>query len=168
MAVTDTELGSLASELGAALKARGWQVACAESCTGGWIAKTLTDLPGSSGWFGWGYVAYANEAKVRALGVEMELLEEHGAVSEPVVRALAEGVKRISGAELAVAVSGVAGPDGGSEEKPVGTVWFAWATRNKDKPEIDAERRFLKGDREQVRAQAVIISLQGIRERIRD
>ncbi len=95
-------------------------------------------------------------------------LEEHGAVSEAVVWEMAQGALSLSGADVAAAVSGVAGPDGGSEEKPVGTVWFAWATRNKDKPEIDAEKRFLKGDREQVRAQAVIISLQGIRERIRD
>jgi len=158
MAVTDTELGSLAGELGAALKARGWHVACAESCTGGWIAKTLTDLPGSSAWFGWGYVTYANEAKVRALGVEMELLEEHGAVSEPVVRAMAEGIQRISGAEIAVAVSGVAGPGGGTKERPVGTVWFAWTGPAGTRAQV---HRF-DGDRDTIRHASVARALQGL------
>ena len=158
MAVTDTELGSLASELGAALTARGWHVACAESCTGGWIAKTLTDLSGSSGWFGWGYVAYANEAKVGALGVELELLEEHGAVSEPVVRAMAEGVKRISGAEIAVAVSGIVGPDGGTKERPVGTVWFAWTGPSGTRAQV---HRF-EGERDTIRHDSVAWALQGL------
>ena len=158
MAVTDTELGRLASELGAALTARGWHVACAESCTGGWIAKTLTDLPGSSGWFGWGYVAYANEAKVGALGVELELLEEHGAVSEPVVRAMAEGVKRISGAEIAVAVSGIAGPDGGTKERPVGTVWFAWTGPAGTR----AQAHRFEGERDSIRHDSVVWALQGL------
>jgi len=158
MAETDTELGSLASELGAALKVRGWHVACAESCTGGWIAKTLTDLPGSSGWFGWGYVVYANEAKVGALGLESELLEEHGAVSEPVVRAMAEGVKRISGAEIAVAVSGIAGPDGGTKERPVGTVWFAWAGPAGTRAQV---HRF-EGERDTIRHDSVAWALRGL------
>jgi nicotinamide-nucleotide amidase len=158
MAVTDTELGSLASELGAALKARGWQVACAESCTGGWIAKILTDLPGSSGWFGWGYVVYANEAKVGALGIEPELLEEHGVVSEPVVRAMAEGIKRISGAEIAVAVSGIAGPDGGTKERPVGTVWFAWTGPAGTRAQV---HRF-EGERDTIRHDSVAWALRGL------
>lgn len=158
MAVSDTELGSLASELGAALKVRGWHVACAESCTGGWIAKTLTDLPGSSGWFGWGYVAYANEAKVGALGLESKLLEEHGSVSEPVVRAMAEGVKRISGAEIAVAVSGIAGPDGGTKERPVGTVWFAWAGPAGARAQV---HRF-EGERDTIRRDSVAWALRGL------
>ena len=99
MTVADSELVCLATELGKALVARRWHVACAESCTGGWIAKALTDIPGSSAWFGWGLVAYDDQAKVKALDVEQDLLDEYGAVSEPVVRALAEGVKRISGAD---------------------------------------------------------------------
>jgi nicotinamide-nucleotide amidase len=167
--VTDTEsIGALSEALVGELLTAGKTAATAESCTGGWIAKSITDISGSSGCFAYGLVSYSNGAKESLLGVNPATLEEHGAVSEAVVREMAQGALSLSGADVAAAVSGVAGPDGGSEEKPVGTVWFAWATRNKDKPEIDAERRFLKGDREQVRAQAVIISLQGIRERIRD
>ncbi len=167
--MTDTEsIGALSEALVGELLTAGKTAATAESCTGGWIAKSITDISGSSGCFAYGLVSYSNGAKESLLGVNPATLEEHGAVSEAVVREMAQGALSLSGADVAAAVSGVAGPDGGSEEKPVGTVWFAWATRNKDKPEIDAERRFLKGDREQVRAQAVIISLQGIRERIRD
>ncbi len=167
--MTDTEsIGALSEALVGELLTAGKTAATAESCTGGWIAKSITDISGSSGCFAYGLVSYSNGAKESLLGVNPATLEEHGAVSEAVVREMAQGALSLSGADVAAAVSGVAGPDGGSEEKPVGTVWFAWATRNKDKPEIDAEKRFLKGDREQVRAQAVIISLQGIRERIRD
>ncbi len=167
--MTDTEsIGALSEALVGELLTAGKTAATAESCTGGWIAKSITDISGSSGCFAYGLVSYSNGAKESLLGVNPATLEEHGAVSEAVVREMAQGALSLSGADVAAAVSGVAGPDGGSEEKPVGTVWFAWATRNKDKPEIDAERRFLKGDREQVRAQTVVISLQGIRERIRD
>ncbi len=167
--MTDTEsIGALSEALVGELLTAGKTAATAESCTGGWIAKSITDISGSSGCFAYGLVSYSNGAKESLLGVNPATLEEHGAVSEAVVREMAQGALSLSGADVAAAVSGVAGPDGGSEEKPVGTVWFAWATRNKDKPEIDAEKRFLKGDREQVRAQAVVISLQGIRERIRD
>ena len=158
MAVADIELETLARELGAALTARGWQVACAESCTGGWIAKTLTDLAGSSAWFGWGYVTYANEAKVSALGVEIELLQEHGAVSETVVRAMVEGVRRISGAEIAVAVTGIAGPDGGTPEQPVGTVWFAWAGPAGTRAQVHR----LEGERDTIRHDSVALALQGL------
>lgn len=167
--MTDTEsIGALSEALVGELLTAGKTAATAESCTGGWIAKSITDISGSSGCFAYGLVSYSNGAKESLLGVNPATLEEHGAVSEAVVREMAQGALSLSGADVAAAVSGVAGPDGGSEEKPVGTVWFAWATRNKDKPEIDAERRFLKGDREQVRARAVVITLQGIRERIRD
>ncbi len=167
--MTDTEsIGALSEALVGELLTAGKTAATAESCTGGWIAKSITDISGSSGCFAYGLVSYSNGAKESLLGVNPATLEEHGAVSEAVVREMAQGALSLSGADVAAAVSGVAGPDGGSEEKPVGTVWFAWATRNKDKPEIDAEKRFLKGDREQVRARAVVITLQGIRERIRD
>ena len=167
--MTDPEsIGALSEALVGELLAAGKTVATAESCTGGWIAKSITDISGSSGCFAYGLVSYSNGAKESLLGVSPATLEEHGAVSDAVVREMAQGALSLSGADVAAAVSGVAGPDGGSEEKPVGMVWFAWATRNKDKPEIDAEKRFLKGDREQVRAQTVVISLQGIRERIRD
>ena len=167
--MTDTEsIGALSEALVGELLTAGKTAATAESCTGGWIAKSITDISGSSGCFAYGLVSYSNGAKESLLGVNPATLEEHGAVSEAVVREMAQGALSLSGADVTAAVSGVAGPDGGSEEKPVGTVWFAWATRNKDKLEIDAEKRFLKGDREQVRAQTVVISLQGMRERIRD
>ncbi len=160
MAATDTELLELARDLGETLKRRGLTVATAESCTGGWIAKALTDLPGSSAWFGWGFVSYANEAKIRMLGVEPELLETHGAVSEPVVLAMAKSVAAASGSDLSVAVSGIAGPDGGSGEKPVGTVWLAWAV-GKD---TEARSVRLDGDRDAVRRGTVELALRGLVE----
>ncbi len=161
-------IGALSEALVGELLAAGKTVSTAESCTGGWIAKSLTDNSGSSGCFGYGLVSYSNGAKESLLGVNPATLEEQGAVSEAAVSEMVEGALNLSGADFAAAVSGVAGPDGGSEEKPVGTVWFAWASRNKDKPDIDAEKRFLKGDRDQIRAQAVVIALQGIRERLRE
>ncbi len=167
--MTDPEsIGALSEALVGELLAAGKTVSIAESCTGGWIAKSITDNSGSSGCFGYGLVSYSNGAKESLLGVSPATLEEHGAVSEQAVREMVQGALSLSGADVAAAVSGVAGPDGGSEDKPVGTVWFAWATRNKDKPEIDAETRFLKGDRDRIRAQTVVIALQGVRERIRD
>ena len=161
-------IGALSEALVGELLAVGKTVSIAESCTGGWIAKSLTDNSGSSGCFGYGLVSYSNGAKESLLGVNPATLEEHGAVSEAAVREMADGALHLSGADIAAAVSGVAGPDGGSEDKPVGTVWFAWALRNKDTIDIDAEKRFLKGDRDQIRAQTVVFALQGIRERIRD
>jgi len=161
MAATDTELRELARELGEALMQRGLTVATAESCSGGWIAKSLTDLPGSSAWFGWGFVTYANEAKIRLLGIEREQLEANGAVSEPIVRAMAEGAAAVSGSDLSVAVSGIAGPDGGSAEKPVGTVWFAW-TVGKD---TEARSVQLDGDRDAVRRATVELALRGLIKR---
>ncbi len=167
--MTDPEsIGALSEALVGELLATGKTVSTAESCTGGWVAKSITDNSGSSGCFGYGVVSYSNGAKESLLGVNPATLEEHGAVSEAAVREMADGALHLSGADIAAAVSGVAGPDGGSEDKPVGTVWFAWATRTKDKPDIDAEKRFLKGDRDRIRAQSVVIALQGIRERIRE
>jgi len=153
---SDQELETLARSLGAALLARGQTVASAESCTGGWIGKALTDVPGSSGWFGWGFVTYANEAKAGALGVSEQTLVEHGAVSEPVVVAMAKGAREQSGAEFSVAVSGVAGPGGGTADKPVGTVWFAWAGPDT----LQAQCRQFSGDREAVRRQTVAHGLK--------
>ena len=164
MSLTDSELGYIASDLGAALLARGWKVACAESCTGGWIAKTLTDIPGSSAWFGWGLVTYANDSKVAFLDVPIAMLDVYGAVSEPVVRAMADGVKRRSGAELAVSVSGIAGPDGGSVKKPIGTVWFAWS----GPAGIEAQVHRFEGDRESVRRASVARALQGLQMLLTD
>ncbi|MFQ6005494.1 MAG: CinA family protein [Woeseia sp.] len=161
-------IGALAEALVGELLAAGKTVSTAESCTGGWIAKSITDIAGSSGCFGYGIVSYSNGAKESLLGVSPATLDEHGAVSASAVREMAEGALNLSGADIAIAVSGVAGPDGGSEEKPVGTVWFAWAIRKKAEPDIDVETRLLKGDRDQVRTQTVVIALQGIRERVRE
>lgn len=158
MTVTDQDLAILAGRLGAALRARSWTLAAAESCTGGWIAKAVTDVPGSSGWFVAGYVVYSNEAKSRLLGVPPALIAEHGAVSEAVVGALAEHARRDSGADLTVAVSGVAGPGGGTKEKPVGTVWFAWSGQSG----TVADCRRFDGDRESVRRQSVAHALNGL------
>ena len=148
----------LSRQLGVALQARGWRVTTAESCTGGGVASAITDIAGSSEWFEYGFVTYANRAKESLLGVMSAALQQHGAVSEPVVEQMAEGALRAAGADLAVAVSGVAGPGGGSADKPVGTVWFAWA----DSGETTTALHRIDGDREQVRQQAVIIALQGL------
>lgn len=161
-------ISALSEALVGELLAAGKTLATAESCTGGWISKSLTDNAGSSGCFAYGLVSYSNGAKESLLGVNPATLEEHGAVSEQVVREMVGGALNLSGADIAVAVSGVAGPDGGSEEKPVGTVWFAWARRDKGKPDVSTEKRQLKGDRDRVRTQTVVIALQGIRERLRD
>ncbi len=127
--VKDDELSELVLRVAQwALDAK-LRIVTAESCTGGWIAKSFTDLAGSSRWFECGYVTYSNEAKMRDLGVAARTLSEHGAVSEPTVREMAMGALRVSGADVSVAVSGIAGPDGGSAEKPVGTVWFCVGLR---------------------------------------
>lgn len=152
----DAALARSARALGALLVKRGLRLAAAESCTGGWIGKILTDVAGSSDWFEASLVTYSNAAKAQFLGVAESLLAEHGAVSEPVVRAMAEGAQERTGADVAVAVSGIAGPSGGSAEKPVGLVWFAWAH-----PEaISSERRVFPGDREAVRRRAVAFALE--------
>ena len=144
----------------------GKSVATAESCTGGWVAKTITDVPGSSAVFGYGIVSYSNGAKESILGVKNETIEEHGAVSERVVAEMAEGALHLSGASVAVAVSGIAGPDGGTEDKPVGTVWFAWAVRDGSTARTDTSCELFAGDRELVRELTVAHALQGVLERI--
>ena len=123
----DPTIHELATTVVAELAAANRAVSTAESCTGGWIAKALTDVPGSSACFGYGIVSYSNGAKESILGVQNSTLIEFGSVSEAIVREMAEGVIRLSGSDISVAVSGVAGPDGGTDEKPVGTVWFAWS-----------------------------------------
>jgi len=157
---TDGELAALALRLGRALDARNLRVATAESCTGGWVAKALTDIPGSSRWVEGGVVAYSNAAKSSLLGVPAGTVAAHGAVSEPVVRAMAEGARARFGVPLTVAVSGVAGPDGGTPDKPVGTVWFAWANGR----ETIAARKLFAGDREAVRRQSVDFALRRLIE----
>lgn len=152
----DHTLEQLSRDVGDWLAARAFMLATAESCTGGWIAEVVTASSGSSAWFDRGWVTYSNEAKEQMLGVPATLLDQAGAVSEAVVRAMAEGALSRSAATHAVAVSGVAGPSGGSPEKPVGTVWIAWASRH---GETRARLFHFDGDREEVRQQTVVQAL---------
>jgi nicotinamide-nucleotide amidase len=139
-------------------------VATAESCTAGWVAKALTDVPGSSRWVEAGYVVYSNAAKMRDLKVSMATLRRHGAVSRATVLEMARGAVLATGADLAVAISGIAGPDGGTMEKPVGTVWFAIAGRQRA-VRAGATVKVFSGDREAVRRKSVAFALQLIRQR---
>jgi len=149
-------LYTLTTNLADILQKNGWQMAAAESCTGGMISAACTDLPGSSRWFERGFVSYSNEAKTELLGVDAALIARHGAVSEEVARAMARGAVVRSRAQVAVAVTGVAGPDGGSAQKPVGTVWFGWATP----AGVVSEMRCFEGDRAAVRQATVRHALQ--------
>lgn len=152
------DLTELATRLGMQLSALGAQVTTAESCTGGGIAEAITRVAGSSAWFEAGYVTYSNAQKTRQLGVPVDLFETVGAVSREVVERMASGAQRASGARFAVAVSGIAGPGGGTPEKPVGTVWIAWA----DGERLFARRRLFDGDRQAVRGQTVETALLGL------
>ncbi|MCK9503396.1 MAG: nicotinamide-nucleotide amidase [Porticoccaceae bacterium] len=152
-------IAQLASDLGAALLSRAWQVTCAESCTGGGVAAAITAIPGSSSWFGAGFVTYSNNHKQTMLGVKEATLAQFGAVSEEVVREMAQGALLAAAADIAVAVSGIAGPDGGTPSKPVGTVWFCWALADGS---CHTMRRGFAGDRSQVREQAVVAALEGL------
>ena len=153
---------SLCERLAQALLDRGWMMATAESCTGGLIAARCTDLAGSSQWFERGLVTYSNAAKCELLGVPDELIAQHGAVSEPVARAMASGAVRHAHVQVSVAVTGVAGPSGGSLEKPVGTVWFAWCVGGL----LSSECRLFEGDRTAVREATVAHALQGLLQRL--
>lgn len=158
------DFARIIAEVAARLLGGGRQLVTAESCTGGWIAKACTDRAGSSQWFRGGVVAYTNELKVALLGVRPRTLDEHGAVSEAVVREMAAGALQWLGGDVAVSVSGVAGPDGGSPDKPVGTVWFAWAERGDTGVEVRAALHRFEGDRDQVRGAAVMTALAGLLE----
>ncbi len=164
---TCESIADLARNVVSELSESGKAVATAESCTGGWIAKSLTDVAGSSAVFSYGIVSYSNGAKEQLLGVSNATLSEHGAVSKEVVSEMAEGALNLSGANIAVGVSGVAGPDGGTDDKPVGTVWFAWARRTESGIAVDTELHTMEGDRKAVRMQTVTRALNGIRERLR-
>ncbi len=155
-------LHALATLVGAGLRARGWMLATAESCTGGWVAEAVTAIAGSSAWFERGFITYSNEAKRECLGVRAETLTQHGAVSEETAREMAGGALLHSRASIAVAITGIAGPTGGSDAKPVGTVCFAWAVPG---GAVDAATQRFAGDREAIRRQAVIVALQGVLER---
>ncbi len=152
----------IASRVGEQLKEKGWVLATAESCTGGWVAQTVTSVSGSSDWFDRGFVTYSDEAKREMLGVRTETLERHGAVSEETAREMASGAVAASRAQIAVAITGVAGPTGGTPQKPVGMVCFAWAVRG---GAVDAATKHFDGDREGVRRQSVVLALQGVLDR---
>jgi nicotinamide-nucleotide amidase len=157
-------LQDLCARLADALLRRGWMMATAESCTGGLIASACTDLSGSSAWFERGFVTYSDAAKSEMLGVDPTLIATHGAVSEAVARAMASGAVARSPARVAVAVTGVAGPTGGSPAKPVGTVWFAWQADG----HVTSERHLFDGDRALVRARTVEQALAGLLLRVGD
>ncbi len=158
---TDQPTNDLAVRLGEQLRRLNHSVATVESCTGGGIARMITTVAGSSRWFERGFVTYSNDAKVEMVGVARELLERHGAVSVEVAAAMAEGGLRFSEADYCIAVTGVAGPDGGSAEKPVGTVCFAWAGLDLD-GETRADQTHFYGDRFEIRAQCVLYALHGL------
>jgi nicotinamide-nucleotide amidase len=161
--MSDTSLEALAAEVGRRLQAAGIVLATAESCTGGWVAEAVTAISGSSAWFDRGFVTYTNAAKEEMLGVRNATLAAHGAVSEPVAREMAAGALARSGAGITLAITGVAGPTGGTAAKPVGMVCFGWARAGR--PPESATLRF-DGDRTAVRRQAVVTALEGVLERL--
>jgi nicotinamide-nucleotide amidase len=154
-------LTTLAALVGATLRARGLMLATAESCTGGWVAQAVTAIAGSSEWFERGFVTYSDAAKQDMLGVSARTLAAHGAVSEQTAREMAAGALAHSRAQMAVAITGIAGPTGGSEQKPLGMVCFGWAAQD---GVLKAQTRQFDGDRESVRRQSVIAALQGVLE----
>jgi nicotinamide-nucleotide amidase len=160
---TDSVLSGLAREVGSHLLERNRRLVTAESCTGGWLAKLFTDIAGSSDWFDCGFVCYSNAAKTRDLGVPARVIEAEGAVSEPVVRAMAEGAIERTGANVAIAVSGIAGPGGAVPGKPVGTVWFALAHRTPDRLECQGHLIQFDGNRDAVRRLSVEYALTQLR-----
>ena len=153
----DKELEGLAGRVGEGLVARGLVLTTAESCTGGWVAKVITDIPGSSAWFDRGFVTYTDQAKRQMLGVSGRTLLEQGAVSEATVREMSLGALEHSSADIALSISGIAGPGGGSLQKPVGTVCFAWAARAGG---TEVRSKHFRGDREAVRRQSVVYALE--------
>lgn len=159
MTNTDSKLYELAGDLGRLLHESRLVLTTAESCTGGWVAECVTDVPGSSAWFDGGFITYSNAAKEAMLGVPAELLAAHGAVSEPVASAMAAGALQSGRADLAVAITGIAGPTGGTAEKPVGMVCFAFQRRAEP---CTTSTQFFKGNRREIRQQAVEFALQGL------
>ena len=155
----------LAHETGRALVGRGWRLISTESCTGGLLAATMTEIAGSSDWFEGAFVTYRLTAKTAMVGVSVDLLDTHGAVSEPVARAMAEGALHRSDADIAVSITGIAGPGGGDVVSPVGTVWFGWAQKERTIVRcVQTAEHHLTGSRQAVRLQAVTIALEGIRQ----
>ena len=166
--MTPDPLAGLSAQLGALLKQKGIMLATAESCTGGWAGQAITAISGSSDWFDRGFITYSNHAKHEMLGVSRDTLERFGAVSEETAREMAEGALMHSPAGAALAITGVAGPAGGSARTPVGTVCFAWATRAHAQPHTDCVTRrcHFEGDREAIRRQSVLVALQGMLEQV--
>ena len=160
MEVTEAVLERLSAELGAALQGQGWLLATAESCTGGWLAQTVTAIAGSSAWFDRGFVTYSNAAKQAMLAVQPATLAQCGAVSEETAREMAQGALIHSDAQLALSITGIAGPGGGSPEKPVGTVCFAWVIRGQA---VESTQQAFTGDRKQIRAASVAFALKQLR-----
>ena len=158
------ELETMARAVSQELKRKGLMLVTAESCTGGWVAQVMTSVAGSSEWFERGFVAYTNLAKREMLGVKTTILSRYGAVSEQTARAMAEGALTHSHAQVALAITGIAGPSGGTPEKPVGTVCLAWAGKKRD---TTSRKQVFNGDREGVRRQAVTAALQGVLDYIR-
>lgn len=153
------ELNKLAEQTGQLLRQKALLLSTAESCTGGWVAKLVTDITGSSAWFDRGFVTYSNRSKHEMLGVDLQTLESFGAVSESVAQEMAEGVLAHSAAQVSLAVTGIAGPGGGTQDKPVGTVCFAWSGSFFA---TIASTQYFKGDREQIRRQAAEFALKGV------
>jgi nicotinamide-nucleotide amidase len=157
--IMDNELCELAQQLGRLLKSKEKKIATAESCTGGWIAQIITGVSGSSAWFDRGFVTYSNAAKMEMLGVKPETLDNFGAVSAQTATEMVTGALAHSDADCAIAVTGIAGPDGGTAEKPVGTVFIAWAYKNQD---VKVVQKKLTGNRHEIRRQTVKIALVGV------
>lgn len=155
---SDDDLQQLTAQVADDLLNREWLLSVAESCTGGWVAKCCTDLAGSSAWFDRGFVTYSNQAKNDMLGVTFSTLKQYGAASKQTVIEMAQGALTHSNANVSLAISGIAGPTGGTEDKPVGTVWLAWASKTTTKTQM----YLFTGDRDAVRRQAVLTALQGI------
>ena len=159
----DSELNALAEQVAESLAERQWMLATAESCTGGWIAQALTAIAGSSVWFERGLVTYSNAAKQELLGVSADTLKTYGAVSEEAAREMASGILARSRAQVALSVTGIAGPTGGTAAKPVGTVCFAWVIAD---VAMESQTLWFEGDREAVRRQSVIAALKGLLQRL--
>ncbi len=159
MQIDDESLTGLAQAIGNRLHETGIMLASAESCTGGWVGKVITDIVGSSRWYERGFITYTNQAKHEMLGVSAETLQAYGAVSEETVCEMARGTLKHSHADLALAITGIAGPGGATNKKPVGTVWLAWANSDDF---LHSEKHHFEGEREEVRRQAVVCALDGV------
>ena len=162
----NSSINRLTQQLAQILLAKGLKIALAESCTGGLLATHLTNLAGSSDWFERGFVTYSNQAKEESIGVAHTLIEGHGAVSEEVAGAMAEGVLNHSLAQVSIAITGIAGPGGGSANKPVGMVCFAWGIRSDNRIQTRSQTKYFSGDRESIREQACVYAIEALLERL--